>query len=305
MVYQHPLAYLLGLEGAALLRAYAGDHDRAFGEARVAEIRRLLDSGALKDDGVVAAPVDTVDGYRVWSATYDNPGNGLFPYEEPIVHDIVAARPPGVALDAACGTGRHAEYLAGRGHRVIGVDSSPDMLARARVRVPPADFRHGDLDRLPVPDDHADLVVCGLALVHLSDLRPAFAEFARVLRPGGHLVITDVHRDLVALGSVPHVRRADGSPGLLSAHGHLASEYLGAALPLGLRLLRCEEPRSPVPDDAGGAETADPAGETTAGEIVVGPWDVWPWSLHEVVPAAAEAAFRGTPAVVVWHFQLD
>jgi SAM-dependent methyltransferase len=315
MVYQHPLAYLLGLEGAALLRAYAGDHDRAFGEARVAEIRRLLDSASLKADGVVAAPVDTVDGYRVWSATYDNPGNGLFPYEEPIVHDIVAALPAGVALDAACGTGRHAEYLAGLGHRVIGVDSSPDMLERARVRVPSGDFRQGDLDRLPLPDDHAGLVVCGLALVHLSDLGPAFAEFARVLRPGGHLVVTDVHRDLVALGSVPHVRLADGSPGLLSAHGHLSSEYLGAALPLGLRLLRCEEPRSPGHARAVRGETADPddeiptgeipAGEVTAGEIAVGPWDGWPWSLHAIVPAATHAAFRGTPTVVVWHFQLD
>src|SRR3954447_24714894 len=200
MVYQHPLMYLLGLEGAALLRAYAGERDRAFGEARVAAIRRLLDTPELKDDGVEAAPVGTVDGYRVWSASYDQPGNGLFPGEELIVHDIVDARPPGVAVDAACGTGRHACYLAGRGHRVIGVDSSADMLERARIRVPSADFRAGSLDRLPVADGDADLVVCALALVHLRDLRPAFAEFARVLRPGGHLVVTDVLRDLVALG---------------------------------------------------------------------------------------------------------
>jgi hypothetical protein len=40
MVYQDPLAYLLGLEGIALLDAWAGDHDRAFTEARLAEIRR-------------------------------------------------------------------------------------------------------------------------------------------------------------------------------------------------------------------------------------------------------------------------
>lgn len=43
MIYQHPLAYLLGLEGVALMRAFAGEYDRAFTEARFAEVRALLD----------------------------------------------------------------------------------------------------------------------------------------------------------------------------------------------------------------------------------------------------------------------
>src|SRR5215207_7768933 len=133
MVYQHPLAYLLGLEGVALLRGFGGEHDRDFAEARIAEIRRLLDSPELSGDGVTAQRVDTVAGYRVWSQTYDVPGNGLFAAEEAVVHEILDGLPAGVALDAACGTGRHSEHLAGLGHRVIGVDSSPDMLDRARA----------------------------------------------------------------------------------------------------------------------------------------------------------------------------
>lgn len=295
MIYQQPLAYLLGLEGAALLRVFGEDYDRDFGEARIAEIRRLLSSPALSDDGVVARRVDTVDGYRAWSATYDQPGNGLFAYEEPIVLEILAALPTGIALDAACGTGRYAEYLVAQGHRVIGVDSSPDMLARARTRVPEADFRGGDLRELPLPDDHADVVVCALALTHLPDLRPVVTEFARVLRPGGHLVISDVHHALVSLGSVPRVRSASGEPGLLPAYRHLASDYLQAALPLGLQVRRCEEPRrQPTGDDD--ARPAD--------EIAVGPWDGWPWSLLNIVPAATNAAYHGTPATIIWHFQL-
>jgi hypothetical protein len=90
MAYQHPLHYLLGLEGLALLRAFGGDHDREFAEARLAEIRRLLSDPALTGDGVDAAMVDTVGGYQVWAQTYDEPGNGLFPAEEPFVHRIVA-----------------------------------------------------------------------------------------------------------------------------------------------------------------------------------------------------------------------
>jgi ubiquinone/menaquinone biosynthesis C-methylase UbiE len=80
------------------------------------------------------------------------------------MHQIIDAVAPGDALDAACGTGRYAEYLAGRGHRVVGVDSSPDMLARARARVPSGEFVLGDLRRLPLPDSSVDLIVSGLAL---------------------------------------------------------------------------------------------------------------------------------------------
>ncbi|MFB9415311.1 class I SAM-dependent methyltransferase [Dactylosporangium matsuzakiense] len=293
MAYQHPLAYTLGLEGVALLRAFAGDYDEAFVEARIREVRRLLDSPALNVAGVDAAPVDTVNGYKVWSATYDQPGNGLFAIEEPIVHEILGALPPGVALDAACGTGRYTAYLAQQGHRVIGVDSSPDMLAHARTRAPSAELRQGDLRELPLPDDHVDIIVCALALTHLPDVGPAITEFARVLRPGGHLVITDVHQELVALGSVPRVRAADGDPGLLPAFRHRAGDYLRVALPLGLQVRRCEEPR--MSGRAGGDMPA---------EIVTGPWHAWPWSLLDIVPAAFGAAWDGTPSQLIWHFQL-
>ncbi|XVU21346.1 methyltransferase domain-containing protein [Actinoplanes sp. CA-054009] len=292
MIYQQPLAYTLGLEGVALLRAFAGDYDRAFTEARIDEIRRLLDSPALQD-GATAERVGTVDGYKVWSATYDDPGNGLFAIEEPIVHEILAALPAGVALDAACGTGRYTAFLADQGHQVIGVDSSPDMLARAGERAPTADLREGDLHKLPVPDDHVDVVVCALALTHLPDPGPAITEFARVLRPGGHLVITDVHHELVALGSVPRVRSADGELGLLPAYRHRPSDYLRTALPLGLQVRRCEEPRM----------SGDPHRDMPE-QFTTGPSDVWPWSLQEIVPAATGAAWNGTPSQIIWHFQL-
>ncbi len=141
MIYQDPLAYLLGLEGIALLDAWAGDHDRAFTEARLAEIRRLLDDKQLRDRGVLVEQVSTSTVYEQVSAGYDaDAGGGLFATDEPVVAEYLASRKPGVALDAACGTGRFAEFLARRGHRVIGVDSSPDMLARARPRVPEAEF---------------------------------------------------------------------------------------------------------------------------------------------------------------------
>ncbi|MEJ3655518.1 class I SAM-dependent methyltransferase [Actinomycetes bacterium KLBMP 9759] len=296
MIYEHPLAYLLGIEGIALLRGFTGEHDREFVEARIAEIRDLLADESLADAAVDVERVGSVDGYRVWASTYDDGHNTAFDIDEPVIREIVEPLAAGVAVDAACGTGRLAAMLAERGHRVIGVDSSPDMLGRARTRVAGAEFRLGDLDALPLADATADLVVCALALTHVADLRPAFAEFARVLRPGGHLVISDIHPDRVLRGKVPTVRDAEGRPGRVVAHHHLVGDFLRAALAAGLCVRRFEEPVL----DAGPPPEAPAAPRAEH----LGPWELWPWSLAPVVPAAATAAETGVPFEMIWHFQL-
>jgi SAM-dependent methyltransferase len=297
VIYEHPPAYLLGLEGLALMRGFTGDFDRDFVAARIEEIRALLDDESLADAAADVDRVKTVDGYRKWSETYDQPGNAVFSIDEPPVKRILGTLPSGVALDAACGTGRYSHWLAEGGHRVIGVDSSPDMLARARTRVPTGEFLLGDLHRLPIADSEVDLIVCGLALTHLPALEPVMAEFARLLRTKGHSVIADVHPEAVARGSIPPVRGPDGRPGRVVSYRHPIGDYLRAALPVGLQLRGCEEPYAPTRTHAESSGLA-PASRT------VGPWDVWPWSLAALVPEAARAANQGAPAMVIWHFQL-
>ena len=166
--------------------------------------------------------------------------------------------PPGTALDAACGTGRHAAYLASLGHKVVGVDSSLEMLTAARAKVPQGDFRLADLHYLPLPDHRVDVVVCALALTHVPDLLPVLSEFERVLRPGGHLVISD-SRGFFGAITLPLVKTGpDGSPGYIPNRNRPTSEYLVAALSLGLEVRSCEEPRGPGPlvDDDGIPPTA-------------------------------------------------
>ena len=85
--YQHPLAFLLGLQGVALLRALAGDNGR-FG------------------DGIDVSDVDSVGGSRVWAGyCYDDARDPLIEVEQAVVHPILAALSVGRAFDAACRTG--------------------------------------------------------------------------------------------------------------------------------------------------------------------------------------------------------
>jgi ubiquinone/menaquinone biosynthesis C-methylase UbiE len=85
---------------------------------------------------------------------------------------------------------------------VIGVDTSPEMLGVAREKVPAGEFYEADLHDVPLADGSVDLVVCAIALSHVADLARALREFVRVLRPNGHLVISEQRksrRDHLAL----------------------------------------------------------------------------------------------------------
>jgi SAM-dependent methyltransferase len=302
-IYQHPLAYLLGLQGVALFRAFAGEYDREFTEARLDEIRALLDSADQLGQGGTAGPIATADGYDGWAEYYDQPGNAMIDREQPIVREILDGLPVGVALDAACGTGRHAAYLKTLGHKVIGVDSSPGMLTKARLKVPDAEFHEADLHQLPVPDDHVDVVVCCLALEHVPDLAPVLAEFVRVLRPGGHLVISDGRGLLPGAKRYPMLKGGrDGKSGSVQSWVHLTSDYLKAALPLRLQVRSCEEPPRPEPlVDETGTPPGDyePIAPFVASDHLPSIWALHPWA-----PTATNAAYRGVPHFIVWHFQL-
>ena len=302
VVYQHPLAYLLGLQGIALLRAFSGVYDRGFTLARFRDIQSLLDSAEELGEGVEARPITSREGYDRWAPFYDEPGNQLLEIEQPIVREILDSLPVGVALDAACGTGRHTAYLASLGHTVIGVDTSPEMLALARAKVPGGAFSETDLHDVPLADDSVDLVVCAVTLSHVADLGQALAEFARVLRPNGHLVISD-SRGLIGDIGLPLVRVGPGGEiGYMPTWSRLASDYLAAALPLGLRVRRCEEPRrpSPVIDDDG---TTLYDGERLPDHVPGNPPSIW--SLHPRAIAATNAAWRDAPVAIIWHLQLS
>ena len=104
-----------------------------------------------------------------------------------------------------CGSGAGADSLiaarlVASSGRVIGVDMTPEMLAKARANAELADlgnveFREGVIEALPVPDDWADVVISNGVLNLVPDKRLALGEIFRVLRPGGRIQLADIVLD--------------------------------------------------------------------------------------------------------------
>jgi demethylmenaquinone methyltransferase/2-methoxy-6-polyprenyl-1,4-benzoquinol methylase len=108
---------------------------------------------------------------------------------------VEAGLAPGMrVLDVGCGTGlvaREAATIVGETGEVVGVDPSPGMRARASM-LGRFDVMEGVAEWLPVGDGRFDLVTMGYALRHVEDLGVAFAEFRRVLAPGGRVLLLEL-----------------------------------------------------------------------------------------------------------------
>jgi len=156
----------------------------------------------------------------------------------------VCSRASGEILEIAVGTGRNLPFYP-KDARLTGIELSPKMLAIARQRAREldieADLRAGDAQNLPFPDASFDTVVATLALCTIPDDGRAVAEAARILRPGGRLLLLEHVRSPL----LP-VRLLQGILNPLSVlleHDHLLREPLHHIEDAGLLVERLERLR--------------------------------------------------------------
>ncbi len=272
--------FILGLQGLAILRSWMLDLATVNARAqKILEISRNYEKAPWSAPIVVGERSVTA-GYSERAASYDTDRNPIILAEEPVVHGLLGQYPLGAALDAACGTGRHSAYLASLGHRVTGIDATAEMLEIARARVPAAQFKTGDLTAIPLSDGAMDFAVCTLALTHCADLGPPIRELARVVRPGGHVIISDVHPLMVILGVHAGYRLSQTEYGVVRNNVHLASDYLTAFHEVGLNVVQCIEP-------------------------LWGDQEIATMGFAKQMPDLTEAAVKGLPIVIVWELEKE
>jgi ubiquinone/menaquinone biosynthesis C-methylase UbiE len=121
------------------------------------------------------------------------------------------------------------------------VDNSLEMLSQARASQPDLEVIHADFSRMPLDDASMAGVICSLALAHSDALEDVIAEFARVLRPDGRIVICDIHPSAVSLGWQAFFRHPSGEVVFVRNRLYSMSEYFSAFSRAGLQVARLSE----------------------------------------------------------------
>jgi arsenite methyltransferase len=164
-------------------------------------------------------------------------------------------KPGDTVLDLGSGAGNDcfvARHETGEDGRVIGVDFTPQMIAKAKANAVKlgyqnVEFRQGDIEALPLTSKIVDVVVSNCVLNLVPDKRKAFGEVLRVLKPGGHFSISDV----VLRGEIPDRLRESAEMYAGCVAGAIGErEYLGIIQDLGFEQVTVQKRKAIiVPDD--------------------------------------------------------
>lgn len=197
-------------EAGLLIRTPEGAN-AFFQLAEDAELARLLVARLAEDDPLLAADRRAAarlaaerariasESFRSQGADWDEARALDLPSDD-IARAVLATLPTNRAtrlLDIGCGTGALLELVAPRVESALGVDASRDMLALARTRLAERGSAHvtvrqADMYRLPLADGGFDIATLQMVLHYAEDPAAALAEAARVLKPGGRLVVIDL-----------------------------------------------------------------------------------------------------------------
>ena len=151
--------------------------------------------------------------YDIWALEYDNqPDNLMLALDEELCSQLLqqTALTGKVIADIGCGTGRHWSRLYEKHpSRLIGFDVSQGMLDILLQKYPQAETGLLADVHLALPAASCDLILSTLTVAHIPDIGAAFAEWKRVLKPGGRMIITDYHPEALARGGQRTFREKD------------------------------------------------------------------------------------------------
>jgi ubiquinone/menaquinone biosynthesis C-methylase UbiE len=183
---------------------------------------------------------DVAEAYDRWAAVYDADKNATRDLDALVMRRVPLVLEGRDVLELGCGTGKNTTYLAEHAKRVVAMDFSEGMIARAHPRIvtPNVEFVLHDVREVwPVPAASFDVVVGNLILEHVHDLAIVFFETARVLRSHGQAFFCELHpyRQLQG-GQAQFTDPRTGERIQVTAHVHTVSEYVNLGVEAGLEL---------------------------------------------------------------------
>ena len=183
------------------------------------------------------------DTYAAWASTYDADENPTRDLDQVATRASLAEVRCDTILELGCGTGKNTAFLAQIGRRVLALDFSDAMLARARSKIDAGNvsFAAADITRpWPCAARSVDLIVSNLVLEHIEDIGFVFAEAARCLAPDGSMFVCELHPAKQYQGTKARFQRGD-EPTPIVAFVHHISDFITAAEQYGLTLKRLRE----------------------------------------------------------------
>jgi SAM-dependent methyltransferase len=162
--------------------------------------------------------------------------------------EFALIKPGDTVVDLGSGAGNDcfvARSIAGDSGRVIGIDMTDAMIAKARANAAKlgfrnVEFRSGDIEKMPVEDNTADVVVSNCVMNLVPDKKKAFAETFRIIRPGGHFSISDI----VLQGELPDELRDEAALYAGCISGALEKDkYLSAIREAGFENVQVQKER--------------------------------------------------------------
>ncbi len=184
-------------------------------------------------------------GYDRLAPHYDRKGNTAVALKQREIGRLMGNVRGRKVADLGCGTGTNAIAMAAAGADVTAVDFSQEMLAQARQKSGAGRVRfiEHDLERpLPLKTNTFDKALCALALEHVSKLDGAFAEMARICRPGGEVIVVEMHPAMFLKGVSAHFHDpATGQDIRPQSIAHQLSDLVMGAVRCGLRIVEMNE----------------------------------------------------------------
>lgn len=179
--------------------------------------------------------------YDQWAVDYPPmPHNQLMEVEHRAMVALMPSLYDRVVLDVACGTGRWGQWAVAQNARcVLGLDNSPAMLRNSVLQ----HIALAHIESLPVATASIDVVLCGLAIGHVSHPLNTIVEIGRVLKSGGVALLSDFHPYLAWSGAKRTFKARNGETYAVEHYAHGYADWHAAASAGELRIAGVQEPR--------------------------------------------------------------